>query len=78
MKTVRMSLSGLAQNSKNELLNDVAAFLNNATKGEKDFQVEGENLIEYDLSEIDEPVYWSIAGEPVENMYNTFDINLDC
>jgi len=78
MKTIRMSLSGLAQNSKKDLLQEVAAFLENSYHGEKDFTVKGEYIVETDLHGEESDCYWSLVDEPVENMYNTFDINLDC
>lgn len=76
MKTIRMNLSENALNNDEILAQEVASFL---AKSERysDFEADGNQVIEYDLLEIRETIYWTVM-EIKRNAFNTFDIWMDC
>lgn len=77
MKTVRMNLSENALNNCEILAQEVAMFLAGKSDSNSDFEADGKQIIEYDLSEKTDPIYWTI-GSIKRNNVETYDINLDC
>ncbi|OJJ16721.1 hypothetical protein BKI52_32970 [marine bacterium AO1-C] len=45
-----------------DILEQIAENLNQKGEANKDYQVDGDELIEYTLDESEEPVYWSLGG----------------
>ena len=46
--------------------------------GENQFEVDGESIIEYDLSEQEDPIYWNIVNINYYEDGSINDVDIDC
>lgn len=77
MKTVRLNLSEKSLNDNVILAQEVAAFLSKNSDSDTDFESDGPNVIEFDLTEKSDPIYWSV-GEIKMNQFGSFDVIIYC
>ena len=61
------------------IANEACNILNENSHWDEDFQVDGEDIIEYDLTYTNDPIYWEIIKEDVWNKEETLaKVSLDC
>ena len=77
MKTLNLSNSTKAENLV-EIANEACNILNSDADENQDFQVDGEDIIEYDLTEEIDPIYWKIDTVAWNEDGTASQVNLDC
>ena len=75
MKTITINLSEYAFKNEELLAHEIAAFLSKLSDN-TDFDVDGKEIIEYDLTEKTSPIYWTI--DSVKKNAVNYTVNLDC
>lgn len=77
MKTLTLSNTTKADNQA-AIANEACSILNSDANEDQDFQVDGEEIIEYDLTEENEPIVWRIDTISWNEDGTASHVQIDC